>query len=129
MGGNFAAGEKVFPIYWAISLPVTFALLIWVLREEISKAWPRLMVRRRLIVKEHESDGSESETSDRESDGTNAKRNWRKFLRRRSRGARADEEKVIESHSIGERYSQTARLDSTIPAGSGPLEMTRPNSI
>ena len=129
MGGNFAAGEKVFPIYWAISLPVTFALLIWVLREEISKAWPRLMVRRRLIIKEHESDGSESETSDRESDGTNAKRNWRKFLRRRSRGARADEEKGIESHSIGERYSQTARLDSTIPAGSGPLEMTRPNSI
>lgn len=128
MGGNFAAGEKVFPIYWAISLPVTSALLIWVLREEISKAWSRLMVRRRLIIKEHESDGSESETSDRESDGTNTKRNWRKFLRR-SIGARADEEKGIGPHSIPERYSQTARLDSTIPAGSGPLEMTRPNSI
>ncbi|KAF7854693.1 hypothetical protein EAF04_010262 [Stromatinia cepivora] len=28
MGGDFAAGENLFPIYWAISLPITFALLI-----------------------------------------------------------------------------------------------------
>ncbi|TEY43704.1 hypothetical protein BOTCAL_0362g00080 [Botryotinia calthae] len=55
MGGNFAAGEKLFPIYWVISLPVTLALLIWVLHEEISKAWSKATVRRR--PKEHEFDG------------------------------------------------------------------------
>lgn len=31
MGGPFAAGEPLFGVYWAISIPATLILLIWVL--------------------------------------------------------------------------------------------------
>ncbi|TGO47240.1 hypothetical protein BCON_0287g00100 [Botryotinia convoluta] len=128
MGGNFAAGEKLFLVYWAISLPVTLALLIWVLHEDISKAWSQLTARRR--SKEHESDDSESGTcSSCESAGTNPKRNWRRFLRRRSKGAIVDEEKATGSHSIGEWSTQRARSDSIIPDDNRSFETTRPNSI
>jgi Mg2+ and Co2+ transporter CorA len=37
MNGEFAAGESLFYIYWAISVPVTFGLLIWVIHEDILK--------------------------------------------------------------------------------------------
>lgn len=37
MGGRFAAGEDHFYIYWAVSIPVTVTLLVWVLHEDIRK--------------------------------------------------------------------------------------------
>ncbi|KAK4078286.1 uncharacterized protein Triagg1_3302 [Trichoderma aggressivum f. europaeum] len=39
MNGEFAAGESLFYIYWAISVPVTLGLLIWVIHEDVSKGW------------------------------------------------------------------------------------------
>ncbi|KAF7924289.1 uncharacterized protein EAE98_007340 [Botrytis deweyae] len=155
MGGDFAAGEKLFLVYWAISLPVTLALLIWVLHEDISKAWSKLTVRRR--SKEYGSDDSESETSDsesdytssesgtsergseyvnseseisnRESDDKGSKRNWLRFLRRQRKGATVDEEKATESRSIRGRSFQTARSDSIIPADNMSFEIRRQNTI
>ncbi|THV45114.1 hypothetical protein BGAL_0528g00020 [Botrytis galanthina] len=141
MGGNFAVGEKLFVVYWAISLPITLALLIWVLHEDISKAWSKLTVRRRF--KEYESDESESETSGSESDYINSesgisdrgskykgsKRNWLRFLRRQGKSATIDEEKATRSHSIRERSFQTARSDPVILADNMSFEVTRPFSI
>ncbi|KAK1526133.1 uncharacterized protein CCOS01_08551 [Colletotrichum costaricense] len=52
MGGDFAAGERLFWVYWGVSLPVTGLLLVWIISSgEISeyrhrfegylrKAWP-----------------------------------------------------------------------------------------
>lgn len=42
MGGSFAAGEDLFYVYWAISVPATVALLIWVLHKDIRKTWKDL---------------------------------------------------------------------------------------
>ncbi|KAH0437805.1 hypothetical protein CcaCcLH18_03701 [Colletotrichum camelliae] len=40
MGGDYAAGEKSFGTYWAISVPVTVGLLLWVLlSERLSRKW------------------------------------------------------------------------------------------
>lgn len=39
MGGSFAAGEDLFYVYWAISVPVTIVLLTWVLQAVIWKRW------------------------------------------------------------------------------------------
>lgn len=40
MGGDYAAGEKSFGTYWAISVPVTVVLLLWVLlSERLSRKW------------------------------------------------------------------------------------------
>lgn len=39
MGGPFAAGEHLFFVYWAISVPITIALLSWVLHGDIKKMW------------------------------------------------------------------------------------------
>lgn len=33
MGGEFAAGQPLFGVYWAISIPATLVLLVWVLYE------------------------------------------------------------------------------------------------
>lgn len=112
MGGEFAAGEKLFLVYWAISLPVTFALLVWVLQEEISKAWLKLTCHGR--PKKHKSDDSESGLGDHEST-----RNLRRLLRSRSRDATVNKEKATWLHSIEERPSQTARSDSIVPPESG----------
>lgn len=35
MGGDFAAGESLFGVYWAVSIPVTLALLAWILHDDI----------------------------------------------------------------------------------------------
>ncbi|KAK6206032.1 hypothetical protein LQW54_007971 [Pestalotiopsis sp. IQ-011] len=35
MGGRFAAGEDLFFVYWAISIPATIMLLVWVLHDDI----------------------------------------------------------------------------------------------
>lgn len=35
MGGRFAAGEDLFFVYWAISIPATIMLLVWVLHHDI----------------------------------------------------------------------------------------------
>ncbi|KAK0373463.1 hypothetical protein CLIM01_09194 [Colletotrichum limetticola] len=55
MGGDFAAGERLFWVYWGVSLPVTGLLLIWIIfsveisdcRKKIEgylkKAWPKRM--------------------------------------------------------------------------------------
>ncbi|CEI70284.1 unnamed protein product [Fusarium venenatum] len=34
MGGNFAAGESLFFVYWTVSLPITLVLLTWVLSKD-----------------------------------------------------------------------------------------------
>jgi len=34
MGGSFAAGDDLFYVYWAISVPMTAALLVWVIHKE-----------------------------------------------------------------------------------------------
>lgn len=45
MGGDFAAGESLFYVYWIISVPITLGLLSWILHEDIadsvekSKRW------------------------------------------------------------------------------------------
>jgi hypothetical protein len=39
MVGSFAAGEHLFFVYWAISVPITLALLSWVLHGDIKKMW------------------------------------------------------------------------------------------
>ena len=39
MGGSFAPGEDLFYVYWAISIPITFALLIWVIHTEVREWW------------------------------------------------------------------------------------------
>ncbi|KAI1660014.1 hypothetical protein F4813DRAFT_386886 [Daldinia decipiens] len=41
MGGRFAAGEDYFFVYWAISLPVTCALLSWVLYGDIQDVYQK----------------------------------------------------------------------------------------
>lgn len=33
MGGEFAAGQPLFGVYWAITIPTTLVLLVWVLYE------------------------------------------------------------------------------------------------
>ena len=35
MGGDFAVGERHFYLYWVISVPITIALLAWVLYEDV----------------------------------------------------------------------------------------------
>ncbi|KAL7802716.1 hypothetical protein V8C43DRAFT_322792 [Trichoderma afarasin] len=37
MNGEFAAGERLFYVYWAISVPVTLILLFWVIDNEMSR--------------------------------------------------------------------------------------------
>ncbi|KAJ8061528.1 hypothetical protein OCU04_009342 [Sclerotinia nivalis] len=95
MGGDFAAGEKLFPIYWAISLLITFALLIWELHEEIMKAW--LSLGRIRFAKKHPYK-SNFEISDCKSTGTRPGKIWRKLLRRRKRGGLPDVEMATRSN-------------------------------
>lgn len=53
MGGKFAAGESLFGVYWAVSIPVTLGLLAWVLYEDLPWAWKKISewVRGRLFRK------------------------------------------------------------------------------
>ncbi|OMP83865.1 hypothetical protein BK809_0001248 [Diplodia seriata] len=39
MGGEFAAGQPLFPVFWAITLPVTFVLLLWVIHGNTITVW------------------------------------------------------------------------------------------
>lgn len=40
LGDEFAIGQRLFFVYWVISMPVTFALLIWVLYgDKVTDAW------------------------------------------------------------------------------------------
>ncbi|KAL1635500.1 hypothetical protein SLS58_010196 [Diplodia intermedia] len=39
MGGDFAAGKPLFPVFWVITLPVTFVLLLWVIHGNTIMAW------------------------------------------------------------------------------------------
>jgi Mg2+ and Co2+ transporter CorA len=39
MGGSFAAGEDLFYVYWTISVPMTVALLAWVVHKEVLEWW------------------------------------------------------------------------------------------
>lgn len=39
MGGRFAAGEDLFFVYWAISIPATIMLLVWVLHDDIQMSF------------------------------------------------------------------------------------------
>ncbi|KAK1529493.1 hypothetical protein CPAR01_11805 [Colletotrichum paranaense] len=53
MGGDFAAGERLFWVYWGVALPVTGLLLIWIIfsveiteyrkrvENDLKKAWPK----------------------------------------------------------------------------------------
>ncbi|GFP55086.1 hypothetical protein TASIC1_0004071100 [Trichoderma asperellum] len=38
MGGDFAAGESLFYVYWIISVPITLGLLFWILHEDVADA-------------------------------------------------------------------------------------------
>lgn len=38
MGGDFAAGESLFYVYWIISVPITLGLLFWIIHEDIVDA-------------------------------------------------------------------------------------------
>ncbi|KAL6898784.1 hypothetical protein GGI43DRAFT_68414 [Trichoderma evansii] len=38
MGGDFAAGQSLFYVYWIISVPITLGLLSWILHEDIADA-------------------------------------------------------------------------------------------
>lgn len=43
MGGEFAAGQSLFGVYWAVSIPATLVLLAWVLYgHNIPPAWGRV---------------------------------------------------------------------------------------
>ncbi|KAI1463156.1 uncharacterized protein F4812DRAFT_464008 [Daldinia caldariorum] len=42
MGGSFAAGEEYFFVYWTISIPVTVALLAWVLYRDIQEVYEKI---------------------------------------------------------------------------------------
>lgn len=42
MGGSFAAGEDLFYVYWAISVPMTAALLLWVIHKEVLQWWDEI---------------------------------------------------------------------------------------
>ncbi|KPM43924.1 hypothetical protein AK830_g2630 [Neonectria ditissima] len=57
MNGDFAAGERLFFVYWVISLPVTFVLLGWVLQKDIS-AWIRRDGERAIAAPDEEKSGS-----------------------------------------------------------------------
>lgn len=40
MGGEFAAGQSLFFVYWVCSMPVTFTLLLWVIYgNHVTEAW------------------------------------------------------------------------------------------
>lgn len=39
MNGEFAAGESLFFVYWAVSIPVTLCLLFWVIHSDVLEAW------------------------------------------------------------------------------------------
>lgn len=63
MGGDFAAGESLFYVYWLISVPITVGLLTWILHEDIaevvckSKSW--FYSRRTKLSKDSMSEDSE----------------------------------------------------------------------
>jgi hypothetical protein len=52
MGGSFAAGEHLFFVYWAISVPITLALLSWVLHGDIKKMWHKWRANQNKEVKQ-----------------------------------------------------------------------------
>lgn len=45
MGGRFAAGEDLFFVYWAITVPVTVILLAWVLHDDIQASFEKMKER------------------------------------------------------------------------------------
>lgn len=63
MGGDFAAGESLFYVYWIVSVPITVGLLTWILHEDIadvvkkSRGW--YTSRRTKLGKGSVSEGSE----------------------------------------------------------------------
>ncbi|KAF2091076.1 hypothetical protein K490DRAFT_62404 [Saccharata proteae CBS 121410] len=77
MGGDFAVGEKDFGTYWAISIPVTFVLLCWVLHEDIQQLWETLKARRQQLKTKREG----------------PKYGEQRFLRKKTRGESSDVEK------------------------------------
>ncbi|KAM0511558.1 hypothetical protein ACHAPE_009708 [Trichoderma viride] len=66
MGGDFAAGESLFYVYWIISVPITVGLLSWILHEDIagavekSRGW--FTSKRTKLSKGSVSEGSLSES-------------------------------------------------------------------
>lgn len=88
MGGNFAAGGSLFFVYWAISVPITLALLVWVVfGTHISK--PIENLREQMIVRRVGLGERKTLMKDKIS-----KIGWRRYFFNFSRGRPArDEEK------------------------------------
>ncbi|KAF2017857.1 hypothetical protein BU24DRAFT_420919 [Aaosphaeria arxii CBS 175.79] len=63
MGGSFAAGERLFYVYWLISIPVTVCLLTWVLHdwqplfERFKESWTARRDGRRSQLRDEEKGG------------------------------------------------------------------------
>ncbi|KAF9875891.1 hypothetical protein CkaCkLH20_06823 [Colletotrichum karsti] len=54
MGGEFAIGERLFAVYWAVSAPVTALLILWLIfSDSISKQWENFQKKLTLGFKKH----------------------------------------------------------------------------
>ncbi|KAI0115471.1 hypothetical protein GGR51DRAFT_407683 [Nemania sp. FL0031] len=49
MNGRFAAGEDLFYVYWTVSIPVTLALLSWVLQNDIKDVYRNVVNTKRRL--------------------------------------------------------------------------------
>ncbi|KAF4998705.1 hypothetical protein FGRMN_3031 [Fusarium graminum] len=56
MNGDFAAGERLFFIYWCVALPLTFALLAWVMQDDLQGLKKRALGKRRNKGDDHDTD-------------------------------------------------------------------------
>ncbi|KAF4945070.1 hypothetical protein FGADI_12227 [Fusarium gaditjirri] len=62
MNGDFAAGERLFYVYWCVAMPLTIALLGWVVQKDV-QAW------RDKLVKKAKSERSEKDVESSRNSG------------------------------------------------------------
>jgi hypothetical protein len=80
MGGSFAAGEDLFYVYWAISVPMTVALLVWVIHREVLEWWKKSWVGRKKAALQERMLGKRAELRDVEIGEEGAVREEKKEL-------------------------------------------------
>lgn len=84
MGGSFAAGEDLFYVYWAISVPITAALLVWVIHKEVLEWWKNLekksWVDQKKVALQNRMLGKRAKSCDVEKGGEGAVREEKKEL-------------------------------------------------
>lgn len=52
MGGDYAAGERLFFVYWAIALPISALLLLWILVSAwLSRVWDPIELKIKMAIK------------------------------------------------------------------------------